>query len=183
MRATILKRTLRVLVISLVLSIWITPLTTLADYATTVYTPNGTAVPAIYTTDELTPDEINAWSNWVAMYYPLATRETNASRRYNCHSYAWHSQSTSNKIWINSPGDNIYWEDGSYVWITTTYGYGSIPSNVPDGAKVSYSWDDHSAIKVSSTKFRSKWGKLPRMKHAPHYSPYYSYSLSYYKRP
>lgn len=155
----------------------------LADYLGTVYTPNGTPVSVTVITEELSPYWISYWNNWVATNYPNAIRETDSTRKYNCHSFAWHTQSASNNKWMESPGDNTYWEDGSYVWITTTYGYGSIPSNVPNGAKVSYSWDDHSAIKISGTYFQSKWGVAPRMVHAPHYSPYYSYSLAYYKRP
>lgn len=106
---------------------------------------------------------------YVANTYPLATRETDASRTYNCHSYTWHSQSLPNHVWIDRPEQAKYWTDGSYTFLTNAPG--AIPFWVPDGAKVSYASDDHSAIKVSSTHFRSKWGQLPRMYHTPGYSP------------
>lgn len=36
--------------------------------------------------------------------------ETKATRKYNCHSYAGHSTSTTNNKWLNSPGDDTYRE-------------------------------------------------------------------------
>lgn len=153
-----------------------------------VYTPNGTPVEVWVWADdndppELTSWEIQAWRDWVATYYPHAWRETDATRKYNCHSYAWHDQSTSNDKWMYTPEQTKYWQDGSYVKIAETHGYVGIPSSVPDGAKVSYDSDDHSAIKASQYYFRSKWGEGPRMKHGPNHCPYDGYDLSYYKRP
>jgi len=183
MNTIISKRILQILSISLSMFLILSGAgIAFADFYTYVYTPKGTSVLAIYMTDELTPAQIASGNNWVAVYYPNAVRLTNTSRKYNCHSYAWYNQSTNNSIWIDSPGDDIYWQDGSYLWITTAYGFVyPIPSNVPDGAKVSYGCDDHSAIKVSSTHFLSKWGQLPLMQHTPSHCPYYSYILSYYK--
>ncbi|WP_328996638.1 hypothetical protein OG394_18505 [Kribbella sp. NBC_01245] len=141
------------------------------DTSVTVRTPRGTAVPAIQMTYELSSAQITSNNNWVANNYPNATRETNSSRKYNCHSYAWHNQSTSNNIWINSPGDDKYWTDGSYR-PNANVGQG--------GRKVSYRNDDHSAITVNATYFRSKWGQLPRMYHAWNYTPYNETALYYY---
>ncbi|MBV9791948.1 MAG: hypothetical protein JOZ51_27425, partial [Chloroflexi bacterium] len=146
------------------------------DYYTTVYTPYSSAVTAIAMTTELTSSQISSANSYVASVYPQAVRETNASRKYNCHSYAWHNQSTSNSIWINTPGDDTYWTDGSYTrW--------QIPYRWFDNMKVSYVNDDHSAIDIpngSSPLFRSKWGQYPRMRHAPSYSPYNSSYLDYF---
>ena len=143
------------------------------DACTIIYTPYGTAVGADLKTWELSQTEINNLNNYVAQVYPNATRETNASRKYNCHSYAWYSTSTSNNIWLNSPNEDTYWNDGSYQQVTSAV----------SGIKVSYpSSSDHSAIAVSSTQFRSKWGQLPRMLHAPSYSPYsVGTGLKYYR--
>lgn len=142
------------------------------DYATTIYTPRGTAVSATAMTTELTSAQITSYNNYVATNYPSATRETSASRKYNCHSYAWYNQSTSNSIWLNTPGDDKFWQDGSYV---PSYNVGA------GGRKVSYANDDHSAITVDAIKFRSKWGQLPRMYHSYNYSPYNSSALYYYQ--
>ncbi|NCE63148.1 hypothetical protein D1159_00785 [Pseudoflavonifractor sp. 524-17] len=39
-------------------------------------------------------------------------RLSRATPSYNCHSYAWYSQSISNNYWINDP--KPYMNDGSY---------------------------------------------------------------------
>lgn len=139
------------------------------DTNTTVRTPRGSAVAAINMTYELTSAQITAANNAAASQYPNATRLRNASRRYNCHSYAWYS--TSSTIWINSPGDDKYWTDGSY----------RPDSNVGRaGRKVSYRSDDHSAITVNATIFDSKWGQWPLMRHAYNYTPYNESAIYYY---
>ena len=83
--------------------------TAYADYSCSFYTPYGTSVTGVCATYELSSAEILSMNNYVATYYPLAVRETNASRRYNCHSYAWYSQSTANTVWLNSPQEDKYW--------------------------------------------------------------------------
>ncbi|MDX6610940.1 MAG: hypothetical protein QOD75_126 [Blastocatellia bacterium] len=144
-----------------------------ADYYSTVSTPQGTLVPVVVGGYELTSAQIASANAYVADNYPLAVRETDASRKYNCHSYAWHDQSTSNNKWMGSPGDDTYWNDGSYL--STTSGVAN--------RRVSYpASKDHSAIVYNSTTFRSKWGQLPRMRHAYSYCPYWSsgITLKYY---
>jgi len=88
---------------------------TIQDCPGTVYTPNGSPVSVLVRTYELTSAQINEMNNWVETHYPNATRETNASRKYNCHSYAWHSTSTSNNKRMNSPGDDTCWEAFTYL--------------------------------------------------------------------
>ncbi|MEO8380072.1 MAG: hypothetical protein ABI779_10455 [Acidobacteriota bacterium] len=158
------------------------------DYRAEVLTPRKSRVEVIARDFELTRVQITQANDFVRTRYPKAVRETDASRRYNCHSYAWYSQSTSNTYWMNSPGDDTYWKDGSYLLITSVNGGKPIPNTVPDNAKVSYPMGDHSAIKISSTELRSKWGELPRMRHQPGYSPYAcgastacSFILNYYR--
>lgn len=141
------------------------------DTSTTVRTPRGSAVAAINMTYELTSAQITSANNAASSGYPNATRLRNASRRYNCHSYAWYSTSSSNTIWINSPGDDKYWTDGSY----------RPDANVGRaGRKVSYRSDDHSAITVNATLFDSKWGQWPLMRHAYNYTPYNESTIYYY---
>jgi len=155
-----------------------------ADYWCTVYTPRGSTVKdTMCMTYELTAAEIAANNQYVANNYPNATRETNSSRKYNCHSYAWYSQSTSNSVWIGystSTAEDIYWGDASYIYKTYSSGNQSPPSSVPVGAKANYPSGNHSGIKASSTKIRSKWGKYPRMLHTPGYSPYVDTRINYY---
>jgi hypothetical protein len=136
------------------------------DYASTVYTPRGSAVGVTTMTYELTSAQITANNNWTSTYYPSATRERNSSRKYNCHSYAWYWTSASNDRWMNTPGDDRYWQDGSYTLWHPPYIWFS-------GMKISYSSDDHSGIWVGTGSYvRSKWGQLGQMYHAWNYTPY-----------
>lgn len=140
------------------------------DYWTTARTPRGSTVWVIATTYELSSAEIANANNYVATVYPRAVRETNASRRYNCHSYAWHNQFIYNTAWMNAPEQKKYWQDSSYTRVYASY----------TTARVNYYYDDHSAIIAGSGVFRSKWGQLPRMLHAPDYSPYNASYFEYY---
>ncbi|MFC0627378.1 hypothetical protein [Kribbella deserti] len=141
------------------------------DNNTTVYTPRGTAVAAINMTTELSSAQITSNNNWVANNYPNATRLRSSTRKYNCHSYAWHNTASTNTKWINSPGDDKYWNDGSY----------RPDSNVgAANRRVSYRNDDHSAITVNAIVFKSKWGQLGLMQHNYNYTPYNSSALYYY---
>jgi hypothetical protein len=140
------------------------------DYSSTVYTPKGSAVAVIVMTFELSSTDIASCNSYYSTTYPSATRLRDCSRRYNCHSYAWNDQSTSNTVWINTPGDDTYWQDGSYV-----------PASITGGQKVSYASDDHSAIAISSSVYESKWGQAPLMRHAPCYTPYNCSTLNGYQ--
>lgn len=138
--------------------------------------------------NEYVEDEIISEYNWTAV-------KKSEPASYNCHSYAWYSQSTSNSHWINQFKTNTstgeytntanlskYWTDGSYSLITSVSN-GSIPSSVANGSKVFYVNGDHSAIKYSNTKFRSKWGAAGVYEHSPSQAPYVDVSnLKYYKK-
>lgn len=72
-----------------------------SPYAVSIVTPNGTSV--LYETR--TCSHTNAGfheevANETAKAYGI-TIISNGSCKYNCHSYAWYSQSTSNSYWIN----------------------------------------------------------------------------------
>ncbi|MFY1696884.1 hypothetical protein [Solwaraspora sp. WMMA2101] len=147
------------------------------DYASTAYTPNGSAVSVITMTSELTSAQISSYNSYVATNYPSASRERNASRKYNCHSYAWYSTSSANDRWMNTPGDDQYWLDGSYTrW--------RIPYRWFPSMKLSYASDDHSGIWAgeSGEYVRSKWGQLGLMYHYWTYSPYNSSTTNSYFR-
>ena len=77
---------------------------------------------------------------------------------------------------MNSPGDDKYWNDGSYTRWHPPYIYFS---------SMRWSWanGDHSGIEVgTSGNIRSKWGQLPRMYHRWDYSPYDRSVLNQYFR-
>ena len=134
-----------------------------ADYLGTVYTPNGSAVTVIVTTYELSSAQRASNDNYVATNYPNATLLRSSTRRYNCHSYAWYSTSSSNTRWMDTPGDDTYWNDGSYTY-TNSPGY---------NAKASYVYGDHSAIYKGSSMMYSKWGQLGLVYHHYAYCPYW----------
>ena len=162
------------------------PFAAAAETYTTVYTPNGTAVTGAVLS-ELTPADIRDINSMQQSRFPYAYKIREPTRRYNCHSYAWHSQSANNTVWIDY-GDFLnehekYWQDGSYVAITTVTGdINVIPYAAPVGSKVFYNNGDHSAIKEGTHTFVSKWGKMGLYEHIPDDCPYVSDSVTYYKR-
>jgi hypothetical protein len=143
-----------------------------ADYYSCVYTPNGSSVSTYVHTTELTIAEINTRIAWDQQNFPNAVILRNPTQKYNCHSYAWYSQSTSNIMWINHPGDDTYWLDGSYYdGYFPVYGY-----------KISYTNGDHSGIMDYNGYVISKWGDHCLMKHYFTQCPYPSLIVHYYTR-
>ncbi len=141
------------------------------DYSTTVQTQKGTDVPAIKVTTELSSEDYQEALNWINTTYPNATILRNPTKKYNCHSYAWYSQSSSNTIWIDRPNQRTWWEDGS--WVRTT-------SSPVRGMKVDYYSSDHSAIVYNASIYDSKWGANCLVRHTPSYCPYSSSTRHFY---
>lgn len=151
--------------------------------STVVYTLKGSKVPALQMgpLDEMA--DVRQCDIEFIIGFPDATWEAGCTRMYNCHSYAWHDQSTSNTIWIESPNQKEYWLDGSYIqWL----------GPVTSGMKLDYSADDHSAIFVSGSNpfispdksiCRAKWGQGPRMLSTCKYAPYNSTAIRVYTLP
>lgn len=159
-----------------------------AQTSYTVYTPNGTAVSVEKLGDVLTSDEKTAYADYVTTNYPGATILRSATYNYNCHSYAWYNQSTSNTYWMNDPSS--YMNDGSYTYTTTWNA----------GRKMYYNYpgNEHSAIVTASyygppapgydwsslTLEVSKWGPAGLIQHRGNNCPYYvddSYMEAYYR--
>ena len=174
-----------------------------------VYTPFGTSVEynsfsagnvALFENEAATYLNNRGWTSSV-------TKTGNATSAYNCHSYAWYmSESGVNQYWINafSSGDlavfnqysststppapnniNKYWNDGSYIEVSesqaTKVWFGSC-----------WTWDntlgkwkndcDHSALRLSSGLYESKWGQWPRYRHPANKCPYAISNRKYYKK-
>lgn len=149
---------------------------------TTVKTPKGTKV-TVYKYDYKGNSWAAAVTSEFVKAYPNAKKLGNADNRYNCHSYAWYSASTSNRYWMNSP--RAYEEDGSYKCIGT--------SPTAAGQKVVYKDQSyvpldkwvHSGITVNKSYIiKSKWGQAPLMQHGVMYSPYTGQftTVHYYKK-
>lgn len=140
-----------------------------------VYTPNGSRVE--YYTRSCTHSEGNlnyhaALDSQYATAHNMQTISVGTCK-YNCHSYAWYSTSTSNTYWINNPAP--YMSDGSYSKVLSGISTSSI--NVNDGDIVIYgvqSEPTHSAIIVGNAtgaplgtrNVRSKWGILGVFEHS-----------------
>lgn len=145
----------------------------------TVYTKFGNPVQGIIRTEMSAREKSEALA-WVAEYYPNATVLSEASRLYNCHSYAWNMQDGGATCWINatnsSGADNVskYWAKGEYYAETTQN----------NATKIHYYNGDHSAISSPTVngKYISKWGELPLMLHSPDYCPYTTGRKYYCKR-
>lgn len=149
----------------------------------TVTTPNGSSVATLTVSGDLSSSQISQINSQMASSYPRATRLRSATAKYNCHSYAWYSQSTSNNRWMNYTAK--YWTDGSYRFSSSqSYATASnAPSPLVIGTRVSYVGGDHSAYKSGATTLTSKWGQAGLYSHAPNHTPYTSTStLNYYFR-
>lgn len=145
----------------------------------TITSPDGTMVNYAYlVSGEFSQPAIDQANAQEDSLFPNATRLRSASGRYNCHSYAWYSTSSSNNIWIHYNFDYI--TDPNYSLVATGSRI-SIPYTAPIGSKVDFPSDGHSAVKYSSSKLISKWGDFGLYTHAPGYCPYpNSSSLGYY---
>ena len=140
----------------------------------TVYTPLGHMITTLVNS-EMSQDEINYFTNYYARAFRNAQVVSPASTRYNCHSYAWYSRSTSNPHWINAGKGNKfqlsrYWTDDVYVSCTES-----------QAEIVYYANGDHSAVRRSDGKYISKWGFGPVMIHTAAHCPYESSGRQYYK--
>jgi len=143
--------------------------------STTVQTPVGNPVKAKGWDSSKDNDyPLNHWEdyhNYISDAFKAATHVSGsyATDKYNCHSYAWYWQSTSNQKWMDdiaegssSPfGLKKYMTDGSYKQTTSIIfngdivfmangGHSGIIINLgPSGGNASYDL---------SIQYRSKWG-------------------------
>lgn len=139
-----------------------------------VFTPNNSAIFVFNNDNVMSSVEVTLVNNHFIMLYPNATFVDNSSNEYNCHSYAWYSNSISNPWWMNKDyvgynGAKEYMSDGSYTRVFKAY----------DASKVFFDTGDHSmriydapTNNIYDAELISKWGAGPVMIHAVNYSPY-----------
>jgi hypothetical protein len=132
----------------------------------TIYTPNGTAV-AVVELEEYSQSYLDYLDNLVITTYPQATFVSSSTRKYNCHSYAWYSSSTSNTWWMDDP--SAYMTDGSYTRVYSALSASKV--HFPIGNHSMRIYDAYSNSLRYATVI-SKWGAGPVMIHNPFYSPY-----------
>ena len=164
-----------------------------AQYTDTlIQTPNGTSVEAkIFTSSDMTNSQKEDAKNfWLSCYNNRITYIAEATYKYNCHAFAWHVSEGGNQVWINTPNDDKYWEDYSYVEVSNT----SEATKISFGGPCYQVWTtcngteyqnpcDHSATTTNVTDyFISKWGASPRFKHHKNDCPYSTEDLHYYIR-
>lgn len=145
-----------------------------------VLTPMYSSVPVIELNEMSYEEKVSA-DAYMSSRYPNATKLRTATNKYNCHSYAWYSTSSSNTWWMNDA--SMYMTDGSYTRLPTNYPTAS-------GQKIYYPTpgNDHSGIvttpstNFSSVKVTSKWGFYGLYSHGAADCPYYSssYPCSYW---
>ena len=147
-----------------------------AQYVTTtaVKTPNGSTVDAeLFTgTDIVTnPSDIAGYISYLnSKYGANAVYMGVPTKTYNCHGYTFHVSAGGSNVWINYPNYEIYFNDLSYVRV----------NNESYATKVVYT-GDHSAVRLSSSWYQSKWGADYLVKHTPTSVPndYFTGGTSY----
>jgi hypothetical protein len=144
----------------------------------TRYTPTGEEIlgGVLYPEYELTESEKDSLEDyWLDQYDNRITVLGEATRKYNCHGYAWHLTEGTDTVYIYSPYDDAYWTEDEF-----DAAYEEVPSQTD--AKISFSDSDHSAIRTNSaTIFRSKWGIGPLFQHDDDDCPFTNTNLEYYK--
>lgn len=94
----------------------------LIGYYNTVYisTPKGNRIEALeFVGLDYNELQKSAMHNEITSAYQICSYISPASARYNCHSYAWYSQATSNPYWINHSSCEVYITEGSYYKVNT----------------------------------------------------------------
>ena len=146
----------------------------------TVKTPKGSAVTVII--DKYKGD---SWSDLQTTIHkkrwPLTKVISKADNRYNCHSYAWYSQSTTNKYWMNNPIK--YMTDGSYRKCSGNAKGNKVTWVFYNGPAIDSV--EHSGIvkevKGKVVTVESKWGQGPLVSHNLKDSPYKGHNIYYSK--
>ncbi|MBQ4650104.1 MAG: hypothetical protein IJB73_05325 [Firmicutes bacterium] len=145
-----------------------------------VVTPNNTRVPhyenLTYADHGTTLSRVQAEEELLQEYYTPIVAIKDVSPSYNCHSYAWHSTSSSNTNWIDDP--SAYWLDNSYTEIATpTNGcqvvyldaYGSVSGYTPIHSAIVLSTYDNPIESI----VLSKWGYGAVYQHKLRICPYW----------
>ncbi|WP_287620184.1 T9SS type A sorting domain-containing protein [Parabacteroides sp.] len=144
---------------------------------TTIYTPNGTAVPVLKLVGgELTKDQKEQTrDDWMTLYSNRIIYVSESTFSYNCHAYAWYiSEGKNDNVWLENDPVAHFWRDGSYVYTTTP----------TESCKVYFLGGNHSAVMTSydgSLLYKSKWGEGPVFIHSKDDCPYGYESMEYYK--
>ena len=141
----------------------------------TLSTPLGKSIQGLVR-NELTNTELIDITNLAAENYPNAIIRGSATVKYNCHSYAWHDDSTDNQYWINFKDNNGTFQLSNY-WTNDVY----VSTDEATANRAYYASGDHSAVILSNGNYLSKWGAYPLMEHSKEYCPYSTQDMQYFK--
>ena len=79
-------------------------------------TPNCTDISAyIVYPAPLTQAQINSINASQQSQFPNVVKLAEPTYSYNCHNYAFVKSEGGSEFWLNSPGDDAFWNDQSYV--------------------------------------------------------------------
>ena len=150
----------------------------------TIY--NGKEIEIKRYIDDYTDEDRERKHKLVADLYPDAILLAPATKLYNCHSYAWYENGTTNTCWIDNPID--FYSTGGYKEVSDPQ-VGDIICyinadgvNIHSGVVVEL---DPTKVGLSSIIVISKWGANALYKHAANYCYYYDYEceyITYYQR-
>ncbi|MDY3295444.1 MAG: hypothetical protein SOX40_06175 [Bacteroidaceae bacterium] len=160
------------LIICIVTTLFLSNNCICAQYAT-IYTNGGQAIQVL-SRNELTSSEISSLTAECQATFPNVTILSPASRKYNCHYYAWCTRDGATSLFWMNPlrTDNTanvskYWTNDFYSEVFSTQQAEKIVyysnSNTSNDANIT-----HSAV-VSSVSgyYESKWGSWPLVRHLP----------------
>ena len=147
----------------------------------TIYTRFGTPVSAIqYSNAVFEREDYNKIAEYENISFPNIVRLRDETVNYNCHSYAWYSQSETNNIWLPYP--DAFKTDGCYEVtraecrpgdiIVYRFVYGP-PDNDDIHSAIISSVDPSDSTDTGITVI-SKWGAYPLYSHNLTECPYYA---------
>ena len=134
----------------------------------------------VYIYEEIHTNECHDAMDQVILDTYAVTRVSRGTCRYNCHSYAWYSQSTSNTYWIPDP--TPFMDSGNYtrkyIGLVSTpasstsvrYGdiifYGDVNGDSGTWHSAIYISQSNTPAPLATHRCISKWGSLGVFEHA-----------------
>ena len=123
---------------------------------------------------EASASDLNMLTQAATTNYPNAILKGPSTMKYNSHSYAWLDSNTTNSKYLE--GGQLY----NFIGATDSYLLQSC-NNESSAKIVRYLNADHSAVRINSNTYVSKWGFGPLMQHSPSYCPYVQTDMRYYE--
>lgn len=140
---------------------------------------------------ELTEDEVFDLLLYYYSLYPNSVISSNPSNRYNSNGYAWLIREGLEDPYSPNPTMSNSWVRDTYYYDNNT-NHHQIESlftddiyescSASDAEVIYYPLSHHSAIKLASGKYRSKWAEGPLVEHYPNECPYPDTNLMYFKK-